>query len=295
MTMDTETRTPLRSCLYECRVMHHRLMPRQHRFEYGLFLACLDLDELDAISARLRLFGRNRRAVYEFRDADHFTRPGGPDSGPPVPGLRSAVVGWLAEQGVRVPAGARIRLVTLPRVAGYVFNPVSFYFVTDAAGHAICAVAEVGNTFGEQKPYLVPVESAATSGVFRLIAPKHFYVSPFSPLELQFDFRLRDPGEHLVIGVNDVDGEGRTVLISTLTGKRRPLTDGELVRLTLRYPLVTLRVIGLIHWEALRLWLKRIPFLRKSGQPELQRGRMTAPGHGLKPMPAPAPQAGRSL
>jgi DUF1365 family protein len=154
---------------------------------------------------------------------------------------------------------------------------VSFYFVTLADGSPLCAIAEVGNTFGEQKPYLVPVESlpadpaGGTAARFRLIAPKHFYVSPFSPLDLRFDFKLRDPGEQLSIGVNDLNAANDTVLISALTGQRRPLTDGELLRLTLRYPLVTLRVITLIHWQALRLWLKKIPFLRKSESPHLQR------------------------
>jgi DUF1365 family protein len=162
-------------------------------------------------------------------------------------------------------------------VLGYVFNPVSFYFVTLADGSPLCAIAEVGNTFGEQKPYLVPVETlpsdpaTGTPARFRLIAPKHFYVSPFSPLDLRFDFKLRDPAEQLAIGVNDLNAANDTVLISALTGQRRPLTDAGLLRLTLRYPLVTLRVITLIHWQALRLWLKKIPFLRKAESPDLQR------------------------
>ena len=105
-----------------------------------------------------------------------------------------------------------------------------------------------------------------------MVAPKHFYVSPFSALDLSFDFRLEDPGDRLVVGVNDVDAEGRTVLISTLTGTRVPLTDGSLRRMLWRYPLVTLRTITLIHWQALRLWLKRIPWHRKSDRADLQRG-----------------------
>lgn len=265
------------SCLYECRVLHHRFSPRQHRFEYGLFLICVDLDELDTLDSSLRWFSRNRRNLYEFRDSDHFTRPDATRPHDPQRGLRGSVVDWLAGQGISVPSDARIRLLTLPRVLGYVFNPVSFYFVTLADGSPLCAIAEVGNTFGEQKPYLVPVETLAADPAtgsparFRLIAPKHFYVSPFSPLDLRFDFKLRDPAEQLAIGVNDLNAANDTVLISALTGQRRPLTDAGLLRLTLRYPLVTLRVITLIHWQALRLWLKKIPFLRKAESPHLQR------------------------
>ena len=271
---------PLRSRLYECRVMHHRLSPKEHRFEYGLFLACVDLDELDAIQQQLRFFSHNRRNLYELRESDHFIHPPADPEVPASGGLKARVVSWLGHHGVAPEQIGRIELVTLPRVAGYVFNPVSFYFVSAPDGSPVGAIAEVGNTFGEQKPFFVPrydragapSTDPASAEQFRLVAPKHFYVSPFSALDLQFDFRLARPGERLSLGVNDVDSTGKTVLISSLTGTRRPLTDRELLRLTARYPLVTARVITLIHWQALRLWLKRIPFFSKAAQPELQRG-----------------------
>ncbi len=260
------------SCLYECRILHHRLHPRVHRFEYGIFLACLDLDELDGMSDRMRWFSRNRFNLYQFRDTDHLRLENGGGAGGTV---REQLAGWLKGEGLELPPDARVRLLTFPRVLGYVFNPVSFYFIHRADGSPMCAVAEVGNTFGEQKPYVVPLDGVRGVGDadrFRVVVPKHFYVSPFSGLELNFDFRLQDPGEELAIVVNDVDGEGRTMLVSALSGRRRPMTDGELVRLTLRYPLVTARVITLIHWHALRLWWKRIPWHRKDARPELQRG-----------------------
>lgn len=268
-TAENSFAPPGRSCLYECRVMHQRFVPRSHRFEYGIFMLAVDLAELPAVAQRLRFFSHNRRNAYEFRDSDHLV------AGADAPDLRSQLSLWLGQQNVVLPPDARVLLVTLPRVFGYLFAPVSFYFCHRADGTPLCAVAEVQNTFGELKPYLIPVHPTSPGSTgpesFRVVVPKEYYVSPFSDLELNFDFQLRTPGEQLVITVNDVTAD-QTVLISTLTGKRRPLTDRELARLTLKYPLVTLRVITLIHWQALNLWWKRVPWHAKAAQSEKQLG-----------------------
>lgn len=267
--------------------MHRRFAPKPHALNHGIFLLCLDLDEAEEIGRRSRWFSFNRPNLYSFRESDHLQMPG---SG----SLRESLTRWLAQEGVILPPTARVRLVTLPRVLGYVFNPVSFYFCHDASGNPICAVAEVGNTFGELKPYLVPLApghdargngDAPSGGTFHTTVPKHFYVSPFSPLDVSFDFRLQTPGESLAISVNDVQGD-RTLLVSTLTGRRRPLSDAEWVRLSLRYPLVTVRVITLIHWHALRLWWKRLPWYAKADRPEQQRG-VYRPHRTLSTVPHP--------
>lgn len=253
----------MNSCLYECCVMHHRLEPKEHHFRYRIFMFALDLDELDALDRGVFGFSRNRWNFYTFRDRDHLTLPGRERES-----LRENLTAWLAERGVELPAGVRITLVTLPRVLGYIFNPVSFYFCHEASGAPLCAVVEVGNTFREMKPYLLRERTGEDA--FRLVTPKHFYVSPFSALDLSFDFKLRVPGEALDIHIDDRDGD-RRVLLSALTGRRVPLTSARLWWFTLKYPLITLKVIALIHWHALRLWLRRLPWHRKTANPQLQR------------------------
>lgn len=257
----------MNSCLYECSVMHHRLEPKVNQFRYRIFMFALDLDELDALA--VRGFSRNRWNLYTFRDRDHLTLPGLETAS-----LRENLSAWLANHSIQLPTGGRIMLVTLPRVLGYIFNPVSFYFCSDATGTPLCAVVEVGNTFRELKPYLLPTPES--DGRFRLVTPKHFYVSPFSSLDLCFAFKLRIPGETLDIHIDDraldpANGTDRPVLLSALTGRRAPLTTARLLWFTLKYPFITLKVIALIHWHAVLLWLRRLPWHRKAANADLQR------------------------
>jgi DUF1365 family protein len=256
----------LKSCLYQCEVMHQRLAPRRYALRHSLFMFYLDLDELGALAQALRLFSRNRWNLYSFHDADHLPERGTADAP-----LRMRVVQYLATQGIALPPEARIRLLALPRIAGYVFNPISVYFCFGHAdGAPLCAVAEVGNTFGEHKLYLLPSPEPEDGSLFTLRVPKHYYVSPFSSLTLEFDFHLRAPGETLHLRIDDFDGE-RRVLRSGLRGQRRALSDARLAWYGIMYPLLTLKVIGLIHWHALKLWLRGVPWYRKADSPHLQR------------------------
>jgi DUF1365 family protein len=240
--------------------MHHRFVPREHRFSYEVFLAWLDLDELDELDDRLRFFSHNRGNLYAFHDRDHF--------GEPARSLKENAAAFLTSHGV-LETPARIRVLTLPRTFGHVFNPVSFHFCDRADGTPLAAIAEVQNTFREIKPYLVDAPLPGASGFERRVT-KHFYVSPFFALDDEFHFRLPAPGERLAMQVDDYTGDQRT-LHTTLTGRRVPLTDGQLLRQTLRCPLVTMKVISAIHWEAFRLWRKGIPYHAKSANPHLQR------------------------
>ncbi len=274
----------MNSRIYECRVLHARFLPKPHRFAYSLFMLAVDLDELPLLHRRLRLFSVNRPNLYSFRENDFLptSEPLFNPSTADIPTalaasrpdatlapLKARVLAFFAAHGVDLGPGGHIVLVTLPRVFGYSFNPVSFYYGYDAAGTCLGAIAEVTNTFREMKPYFVgpapQQHGAATSASpveFRRRTPKFFYVSPFSDVDVAFDFHLRPPTDKLAVQIDDYIGAQRT-LTSSLTGPSGPLTDARLAWFTLRYPLLTLRIIGLIHWHALRLFLKKIPWFKK--------------------------------
>ena len=238
-----------------------------------------DLDEIAALPKRLALFSNQRRNVYNFCERDflptteiiHQPTPQGPAPAPSA-GLKDRVIAHLAAHGIDL-AGGRVMLITLPRVFGYQFNPVSFYFCYDRQGHPVASIAEVSNTFKEMKPFVLgPATSATTANaaVFSRRTPKYFYVSPFSDLDVAFDFTLHTPGDKLAIQIDDYAAGERT-LTSVLTGSRTSLTNGRLAWFTFKYPFITLRVMALIHWQALQLYLKRVPWFAKSAQPEAQR------------------------
>lgn len=260
--------------------MHARFHPRAHRFVYRLFMLGVDLDELPALDRDLRLFSVNRANFFSLRERDFLPLAESRFNASPLPAtcnairykpssLKERVLAFVRAGGVEPGEGAHVELITLPRMLGYRFNPVSFYFVRDANNAPVAAICEVTNTFHEIKPYLLSGDTLTADG-FRLRGPKHFYVSPFSDVDVAFDFHLRVPGDRLAVQIDDYEGERRT-LTSTLAGPVRPLTDGVLASFLVKYPLLTLRVILLIHWHALRLWWKRVPWFNKAAKSADQR------------------------
>ena len=250
----------MNSSLYECTVMHHRLEPLKNRFVYRIFMFHLDLDELDLLHRSLKLFSVNRFNVFALRDSDHMIFGKGT--------IKENVLEYLRRNGIDL-SGGRIELVTNVRMFGYVFNPVSFYYCFDAAGNPVCAVPEVGNTFGELKPYMLGASDRTESG-FRKKVVKYFYVSPFIGLDTTFDFNLGLPEEELRISIDDHQ-DGKKFFLSTVTGVRKGLNDARLLWYVFRFPFITLQVITLIHWQALKLYMRKLPFLRKTDNPELQK------------------------
>lgn len=240
------------ACLYAARVAHRRWFPVRYRFVYRLCYLLLDIDRIDADVRRLRFFSHNRLNLAAFHDADHG------DGRTP---LRAWAERLLADRGIDL-AGGRIRLLTLPRVLGFVFNPVSFWFCQHADGSLRAIIAEVNNTFGERHFYLLA--SAGRPLPYRQAMDKEkcFHVSPFMDLRGRYRFVVAAPGERLAIAIREYQDQ-RPQLLATLIGERRPLTDAALLGQLLRMPLMTFKVVAAIHWQALKIWLSGARFHRK--------------------------------
>jgi DUF1365 family protein len=244
--------TALRSSLYTGVLAHSRATPRPNAFRHPVAVFRLDLDELPQLERRLRLLGVERPNVVSLRARDHL--------GDPSRTVKENVVAFLASHGVELGDG-RIELVTLLRVLGYVFNPVSFYYCHDADGALRWIVAEVNNTFGERLPYLLSVDDPDA----RLVRARHekrLHVSPFFGLDQEYRWELAPLGEELRIRI-EVWEQGRRPFVAVLAGRRRELSDAELGRMLVRYPLLPAQVIAHIHLQALRLLAKGTPFHRK--------------------------------
>ena len=244
------------SALYVGRVRHHRFRPKPHALAYRVFWMLLDLDEIDAIAGQLRLFSRNRFNLYAFRDTDYGDRSGRP--------LKEQVADALAAAGVQWDGGS-VRLLTMPRILGYAFNPLSTYFCYGPDGSLRATVYEVHNTFGEIHSYVAP--AGAQAHPLRQEVEKRFHVSPFMGLAMRYAFQVEPPGERVSVAIDGHDSEGRLITAS-LSGQRRILDDATLLRLLASHPLLTLKVTAAIHWHALRLLAKRIPLWTHPAPPK---------------------------
>lgn len=242
-----------------------------HRFDYRVFALLLDLDDLAGVAGRLRLFGYNRRALLSFHDRDHGPRDGRP--------LRPWIEARLAESGIDAQGGP-IRILCYPRLWGYVFNPLSVYFCHAADGRLAAVVYEVHNTFADAHSYVLPVAADHHAGApIRQACDKCLHVSPFIPMDARYHFRLSEPAERLALTIRETVA-GQDLLVAAVVGRRRPLTDASLLRAVLAHPLMTMKVIAAIHWQALRLWAKGVRVPRRPPPPGHHAGRPAdASGH----------------
>ncbi len=252
--------------LYRGRIMHARLGPIPHRFAYRLFWILVDLDRLEEADRAALPFSVNRGNLVSFHERDHGPRDGS--------GLRAHAERLLAEAGVEAPGG-RMLLLCLPRVLGYAFNPLSITFAYRPDGTLAALLHEVRNTFGERHTYVEAGPSG--SGPAAHLTPKAFRVSPFLGLQARYDFRLAPPAEALRLHILESDAEG-PVLAAGFTARRRDLTSRAALAALAAIPLMTLKVVAAIHWEALRLWLKTVPIVPRSSRPA-----------GPAPEPGPSP------
>jgi DUF1365 family protein len=239
-------------------IVHRRRTPARHAFAYPAFCLRLPLSRLGRLAASG--IAHNARGWVSFHDCDHGARDG--------TALEPWIRGLLASEGVA--ADGEIVLYAFPRMLGYVFNPISFWVCHDADARVRAVLCEVRNTFGEQHNYLLahpdgaPLPSGAT-----LAARKVFHVSPFC--EVRGDYRFRfsfDPSRWLArVDYHADESDGLPLLETWISGAAAPLLPGTARRLLLRYPLFTLGVMGRIHWQALKLWTKRVPFFTKPDPP----------------------------
>ena len=239
------------SFIYNGQVIHKRFKPKQHFFKYNVFSLLLDLSEIDELDKKISFFSYNKFNLISFFDKDHGERNG------------NSLVEWvkfnLKKIGIDT-INIKIKLLCYPRIFGYVFNPLSIFFVYDRNSKLIAILYEVKNTFGEQHTYIFKVE-----GQNKLIqnnCSKKFHVSPFIEMDCNYFFRILNPEEKLSVIIDQYDQEGK-ILFASQDGIRSDLNNKNLMNSYLKHPLMTFKIISAIHFEAFKLWIKGIKFIKK--------------------------------
>lgn len=243
--------------LYVGEVVHQRSANFNHRLRYSLYMLLLDIDRIEGTTRRLRLLSQGRSGLMSFSARDHGDRSDTP--------LRAQIETHLAGAGIDLQGGT-IRLLTMPRILGYGFNPISVYFCYRPDGQVAALVYEVTNTFHERHSYLVAVPEDAPPGPLRQTTEKRFFVSPYMDMALTYDFTVRLPGEAVSVVVAVRRGE-TPILTASFAGRRRPLTDGQVLRAFLAHPLLTWKVTAGIHWEALKMMIKGARYRHRGAVP----------------------------
>lgn len=242
--------------LFQGRIRHRRRTEPEHSFTYRVWHSLIDVDKIPEICRRISILSHNRFNILSLYDRDHMTAQAGT--------IRSKLDSWFASQGVAPPEG-KVLLLTGLRHLGFGFNPVSFFFCYDARNLLQHVVAEVNNTFGETFCYLL--ESDGSDHLINQQSSKKFHVSPFQPVEGEYQFRITPPGDNLTIRIDLLRG-GKRVFDATLTSHRRPLTDRSLLSAVARHAHLSALTVIRIHWQALKLWIKGASFYKKPIMPE---------------------------
>ncbi len=239
------------SCIYNGSVIHKRFKPKEHFFKYKVFSLLIDLSELNELNDKLKFFSINKFNLISFYEKDHGERDG------------SSLFSWVKfnlRNNNIITENIKIKLLCYPRILGYVFNPLSIFFIYDKNENLISILYEVKNTFGEQHTYVFKIERE--NKLIKNNCSKKFHVSPFIEMNCDYFFTISNPGENLSVKINQYDQEGK-ILFASQDGRRFDLTSKNLMNSYIKHPLMTFKIISAIHFEAFKLWIKGIKFVKK--------------------------------
>ena len=239
------------SCIYNGTVIHKRYKPKTHFFKYSVFSLLLDLSELELLNEKIKFFSFNKFNLISFFEKDHGNRDG--------TSLVNWVKNYLKKNQIETE-NIKIKLLCYPRIFGYVFNPLSVFFVYDKNEKLVSILYEVKNTFGEQHTYVFRVDNE--NNLIQNNCSKKFHVSPFIQMDCNYFFKILKPGERLSIIIDQYDPTGK-ILFASQDGKKADLTGKELIKSYLKHPLMTFKIISAIHFEAFKLWIKGIKLVKK--------------------------------
>ena len=238
------------SSIYNGTVIHKRFKPKVHFFKYQVFSLLIDLSELDILDKKISFFSYNSFNLISFFDKDHGDRNG------------TSLIDWVKnnlKENKITYENIKIKLLCYPRIFGYVFNPLSVFFVYDNNDNLISILYEVKNTFGEQHTYIFKVEN---DNLLQHNCEKKFHVSPFIEMNCNYFFRILKPSEKISVIIDQYQSNEK-ILYASQDGKRTDFTSSELIKSYLKHPLMTFKIISAIHFEAFKLWAKGIKFIKK--------------------------------
>ena len=239
------------SNIYEGKVIHKRFKPKYHYFKYNVFSLFLDLDEINLIQKKIKIFSNNSFNILSFCDKDHGPRDGS--------NLKNWVIENLKSNNIKFE-NIKVKLLCYPRIFGYVFNPLSIFFVYDNHSKIIAVLYEVKNTFGEQHTYIFKVED---ENIITNSCDKKFFVSPFIEMKSKYRFRIIKPEKKLSVSIDQSDMEGK-LLYASQDGVAKEINNKNMLLSYISHPLMTFKVIAAIHFEALKLWLKGVKLVKKN-------------------------------
>ena len=239
------------SCIYTGQVIHKRFKPKEHFFSYKVFSLLIDLSELHLLDSELKLFSYNKFNLLSFYDKDHGPRDG------------TSLISWvksnLNKKNINTDE-IKIKILCYPRIWGYVFNPLSVFFIYDKSSNLISILYEVKNTFGEQHTYVFKIDKS--NQLLDHSCTKKFYVSPFIEMNCSYNFKILKPENKLSVVINQNDSSGK-ILFASQDGSKKDLDNKNLMISYMSHPLMSFKIIGAIHFEALKLWLKGVKLVKR--------------------------------